>query len=248
MTARISMWSGPRNVSTALMYSFRQRSDTVVVDEPLYGHYLKATGAEHPGAAEVMADVELDAARAVEGMLHGHSEREVVFFKNMAHHLRGLDSACRDRLFSGGLSHALLIRDPREMLPSLARVLERPRLVDTGLVEQCEILEREVEAGRDPVVIDSRDLLRDPPGALRKLCERLGLGFESEMLSWPRGPKPEDGVWAAHWYASVHRSVGFATHRPPSEPFPEELSDLLEECRPYYARLAERTTGMSHKS
>lgn len=237
---RISMWSGPRNVSTALMYSFRQRSDTAVVDEPLYGHYLSATSADHPAVGEVMAQMECDGRRVVEAMVAGPAARPILFFKNMAHHLRGLEEELERELFSGALSHALLIRDPHEMLPSLARVLDRPTLADTGLVEQRKILERELSEGRRPLVIDSRELLGgDPAGVLASVCQRLGLQFETEMLSWPSGPKPEDGVWAQHWYTSVHRSTGFSAYRPPDSEFPAELEDLLRECLPYYRFLSE---------
>ena len=239
------MWSGPRNVSTALMYSFRQRSDTRVVDEPLYGHYLKATGARHPSAEELMALLECNASRVIESMLRGPSERRVLFFKNMAHHLRGLDESQVDELFSGVLTHALLIRDPHEMLPSLARVLATPTLADTGLVEQCLILDRELEAGREPLVIDSRDLLLDPAAVLSAACDSVGLEFEEAMLRWPAGPKPEDGAWAPYWYSSVHASRGFSAYRPPSGPFPGELSGLLEECLPYYRRLGVHSTAGS---
>jgi hypothetical protein len=229
---RLSMWSGPRNVSTALMYSFRQRGDTRVVDEPLYGHYLRVTGARHPAAREVMTQMECDGEVVVRRMVGEPVEARVLFFKNMAHHLTDLD-----RSFLPKLTHALLTRDPREMLPSLARVLPSPTLADTGLVQQCEILDHELAAGRTPLVIDARDLLLDPPGVLGQACSRLGLEFDAAMLSWPAGPKPEDGRWAPHWYANVHRSTGFAPYREPDGDFPEELAELLEECRPYYRRL-----------
>lgn len=236
---RLSMWSGPRNVSTALMYSFRQRSDTKVVDEPLYGHYLRATGAQHPAAPELMSQLECDASRVIESMLQVDYGRSIVFFKNMAHHLRGLEGSHVNDLFSGALTHALLIRDPHEMLPSLAKVLSAPTLADTGLAEQCEILERELRAGRHPVIIDSRDLLLDPRRILSQICDSSGVPFEEEMLDWPSGPKPEDGSWAPYWYANVHASTGFSAYRPPDEAFPAELAELLGECLPYYQRLRE---------
>lgn len=250
---RLSMWSGPRNVSTALMYSFRQRSDTRVVDEPLYGHYLRVSGARHPAAREVMAQMECDGGVVARSMLAGSvaagntgagstvapgckvgepAERPVLFIKNMAHHLVGLDWDLLD-----GLTHALLIRDPHEMLPSLARVLARPTLADTGLARQCQILDYELAAGREPVVVDARELLLDPPQVLGALCARAGLGFEEAMQNWPAGPKPEDGCWAPHWYANVHRSTGFAPFQPVTTSFPGELEELLAECLPYYLRL-----------
>jgi hypothetical protein len=229
---RLSMWSGPRNVSTALMYSFRQRGDTRVVDEPLYGHYLRVTGARHPAARKVMAQMECDGASVVRRMVSEPVEASVLFFKNMAHHLTGLD-----RSFLPKLTHALLTRDPREMLPSLARVLPNPTLADTGLVQQCEILDHELAAGRRPLVIDARELLLDPPGVLGQVCGRLGLQFDPAMLAWSPGAKPEDGPWAQHWYANVHLSTGFAPYREPGTNVPEELAELLEECEAYYRRL-----------
>jgi hypothetical protein len=229
---KLNVWSGPRNVSTALMYSFRQRSDTRVVDEPLYAHYLAATGADHPGAEEVLASMDRDGERVVREVILGPCERPVRFFKNMAHHLVGLD-----RGFLGEVRNVLLARDPREMLPSLARQIPSPTLRDTGLAEQVEILDIMLERAERPVVLDARELLLDPPGVLRRACERLGLPFEEAMLSWPAGPKPEDGVWAKHWYDGVHVSTGFEPYRPKTGPFPERLKPLLDECLPLYERL-----------
>jgi hypothetical protein len=229
---KLNVWSGPRNVSTALMYSFRQRSDTRVVDEPLYGHYLAATGADHPGAEEVLASMDRDGERVVREVILGPCERPVCFFKNMAHHLVGLD-----RGFLGEVRNVLLARDPREMLPSLALQIPSPTLRDTGLAEQVEILETMLERDESPVVIDARELLLDPPGVLRRACEALGIPFDRAMLSWPAGPKPEDGVWAKHWYDGVHASTGFEPYRPKTGPFPERLKPLLDECLPLYERL-----------
>jgi len=229
---RLSVWSGPRNVSTALMYAFRQRPDTLVVDEPLYGHYLKVTRAEHPGDDEVLAAMDTDGGRVVREVLLGPCERPVHFFKNMAHHLAGLD-----RGFLGGLTNVLLTRDPAEMLPSLARQLPNPTLRDTGLLYQTEILDHVLGQGLDPVVLDAKQLLLDPPGVLRSACDRLGIPFHEAMLRWPAGPKPEDGVWAKHWYANVHASTGFSPYNPRTGDFPERLKPLLEESVPLYERL-----------
>lgn len=229
---RLSMWSGPRNVSTALMYSFRQRSDTVVVDEPLYGHYLNTTGADHPGDEEVMEQMDCDGERVVREVILGPCERPVHFFKNMAHHLTGLD-----RGFLSRITNVLLIRNPEQVLTSLIRQIPNPTLRDTGLAEQVDILNTALDHGQDPVVLDAKELLLDPPGVLREACERLGLPFEEAMLRWPAGPKPEDGIWAKHWYANVHASTGFGAYRPKAEPLPERLRPLLKECAPLYEKL-----------
>jgi len=229
---RLSVWSGPRNVSTALMYSFRQRLDTMVVDEPLYGHYISSAGPGHPGEEEVLRSMDRDGGRVVREVILGPCERPVHFFKNMAHHLPGLD-----RDFLSNVTNALLIRDPREMLPSLANQLPNPTLRDTGLAEQVEILEFMLQDDGDHVVLDAKELLLDPSGVLRRVCKKLGIPFEETMLSWPAGPKPEDGVWAEHWYENVHASTGFDPYSSRNGPFPERLQPLLEECRPLYERL-----------
>ena len=229
---KLSVWSGPRNASTALMYAFRQRPDALVVDEPLYGHYLKVTRAEHPGGDEVLAAMDSDGGRVVREVLLGPCERPVHFFKNMAHHLESLD-----RGFLGGLTNVLLTRDPAEMLPSLARQLPNPTLRDTGLLYQTEILGHVLAEGLDPVVLDAKQLLLDPPGVLRSTCNRLGIPFYESMLRWPAGPKPEDGVWAKHWYANVHASTGFSPYRPRTSAFPSKLRPLLEESVPLYESL-----------
>jgi len=214
------------------MYSFRQRADTVVVDEPLYGHYLRSTGADHPGSREVMEAMEGDGERVVREIILGPCERPVHFFKNMAHHLPGLDPS-----FLDSVTNVLLIRDPTEMLPSLTRQLPSPTLRDTGLREQIGILDSILARGEEPIVLDARELLLDPPGVLRRICSRLDILFEEAMLSWPAGPKPEDGVWANHWYHNVHASTGFAPYRPYTKPFPERLKPLLKECLPLYERM-----------
>lgn len=229
---RLSVWSGPRNVSTALMYSFRQRPDTLVFDEPLYGHYLKVTGAPHPGLGEVMAALDDDGERAVKEVLLGPCRRPVHFFKNMAHHLTGLD-----RGFLEGITNVLLTRDPAEMLPSLATQLPEPTMRDTGLLRQAEILEHILDHGGVPIVLDAKELLTDPATVLQRLCERLEIPFQEAMLHWPPGPKPEDGAWAKYWYANVHASTGFAPYRPRTDPMPDHLKPLLERCEPLYGRL-----------
>jgi hypothetical protein len=213
----------------------------MVVDEPLYGHYLQSTGAEHPGAREVLDAMDNDGERVVREVILGPCRRPIHFFKNMAHHLPGLDPG-----FLDSITNVLLIRDPTEMLPSLARQLSTPTLRDTGLREQIVILDSILARGEKPIVLDARELLLDPPGVLRRACAGLGIPFEDAMLSWPSGPKPEDGVWARHWYHHVHASTGFAAYRPPEDQFPARLEPLLEECLPLYRRLWRFSKTMSH--
>ncbi len=230
-TKRICLWSGPRNVSTALMYAFAQRSDTQALDEPLYAHYLYNTNraAAHPGIAAVMASMSTDAEQVVREVILGPCEKPVLFMKQMAHHLINID-----RSFLQQTLNVFLIRDPREMLPSLTNIIGKPTLADTGFKTQHDLLIDLRAAGQSPPILDARLLLENPSGVLHELCERLGLPFETTMLSWEAGGNPADGVWARYWYQNVHRSTGFAPYRPKSEPFPVELEDILAECSVYY--------------
>jgi hypothetical protein len=232
---RISLWSSPRNVSTALMYSFAQRPDTRAWDEPLYGYYLKHTGAPHPGADEVIATMDCNGARVIEELILGPGDRPVMFFKNMTHHLVGLNLD-----FLRQTTNVLLTRDPEQMVPSLAQALGELHIRDTGFPQQVELLEYLENLGQTPVVLESRELLRDPAAVLRQLCEQVDIPPDDHMLHWQAGPKPYDGVWAPHWYANVHRSTGFAPYRRKTEPVPERLRPLIDACQPYYAELSRR--------
>lgn len=234
-TKRICLWSGPRNVSTALMYAFAQRNDTRVIDEPLYAHYLHtkygATAAEstHPATAEVIASMSTDAASVVREVILGPCDKPVLFMKQMAHHLIEMNLD-----FLQQTINVFLIRDPKEMLPSLAKIIGVPTLADTGLKVQHDLLIALRAAGQSPPVLDARLLLSDPHSVLCQLCDRLGLRFDVSMLSWEVGGNAADGVWAPYWYGNVHRSTGFAPYRPKSEPFPAELEDVLAACSEHY--------------
>ena len=234
MTAAICLWSGPRNVSTALMYSFAQNEGVAVIDEPLYGHYLRVTGAKHPGYEEVIAAMNCDGDAVMRELLLRQAENPEprLFVKHMAHHLVDLDLG-----FLRQTCNVFLIRDPRDMLPSLSIQLPEPCLADTGLRRQWELFSGLRAAGQEPVILDSRELLSDPRHVLSTLCQRIGIVFTPAMLSWEPGPRPEDGVWAPHWYHNVHRSTGFAPYRPKTEPVPDRLLPILEECRPHYETL-----------
>jgi hypothetical protein len=229
---RIAMWSGPRTVSTALMRSFENRADTVVVDEPLYAYYLQRSGTDHPGRDEIIASMPSDWRRVLDDLVSAPlpAGTSVYYQKHMTHHLL----AEVDRTALRGLRHAFLIRDPRRLLASYARVRSQPELADLGLAQQAEIY----RAFGGPV-IDSADILRDPPAALQALCDGLGIGFDPAMLSWPAGPRPSDGVWAPYWYDSVWRSTGFGPyHESGGVELPAGLDGLAEQCQPFYEELA----------
>ena len=234
-TVRVCLWSGPRNVSTALLYSFAQRADTRALDEPLYGHYLRVSGAEHPGRDQCLDWMRPTGEAAVREVVLGPSDRPILFMKQMAHHLIALDWS-----FLAQTVNVLLIRDPEQMLPSLIHQVPEPKLLDTGLEMQTRLYEYLRDRGQDPPVLDSREVLLDPETVLRRLCDRIGIPFDRAMLRWEAGPKAVDGPWAPHWYHNLHRSTGFAPYREKSEPFPERLKPLLDECRPHYKRLYER--------
>ncbi len=217
------------------MYSFAQRTDTEVVDEPLYAHFLRVSGARHPLRELCLAAQDQDGGRVVEEVILGPARKPVVFFKQMAHHLVRLDLE-----FMRQTLNVFLTRDPEQVLPSLRLRIGLPTLRDTGFARQCELIELLESWGQEPPVVDSRDLLVDPAGTLGALCGRLGIAFDPAMLRWPQGPKPCDGVWAADWYRNVHRTTGFQPYRPKADPLPSELAPLLAECRSFYARLMRR--------
>ncbi len=226
------MWSGPRTVSTALMRSWENRADTVVVDEPLYGYYLARTGVEHPGRDEIIASMPGDWRAVLAELTHGPIPpgASVYYQKHMTHHL--LPEI--DRGAFAGLRHAFLIREPRQLLASYAKVRSQPVLADLGLEQQADVF----RTFGGPV-IDSADILRDPRAALEALCDALGVGFELAMLSWPAGSRPTDGVWAKYWYDSVWRSTGFGPYRPPAgDQLPAALEPLATACMPFYEELS----------
>lgn len=228
----ISFWSGPRNVSTALMYSFAQRPDTEVIDEPLYAHYLKTTEAEHPGKAHVMDEMENDGNKVLESIYQKATSTPILFLKNMAHHWVNLNNTHLNKM-----EHVFLIRDPFQMLPSLINQIPNPILRDTGLKLQVDIYNYLCSQGKQPVIIDAKELLMSPRNILQQVCVNLNIDFYEEMLSWPSGPKEYDGVWSKFWYQNVHKSIGFAPYTEKKEAFPERIKPLLDECLPYYNQL-----------
>jgi len=236
VTLRIAMWSGPRNLSTAMMRSFGSRADTVVSDEPFYGCYLKATGDPQPLAEEVIASMDCDwssVARSMAGPAPG--DPPIWYQKHMAHHMVG--PVAHDDL--PGVRHAFLIRDPARVVASYAAKRVKVRPEHLGSEKQVEFFEREADRlGRAPPVIDSADVLRDPAALLERLCFALGIPWDSAMLSWAPGPRSTDGIWGSHWYDAVNRSSGFSA--PDESPIALGAGEqaMADACRPFYERLA----------
>ncbi len=235
MTKRINVWSSPRNLSTALMYSWRERADTTVVDEPLYAHFLEVTGKDYGEREATLASQDRNGHRVVREVMLGPYDTEVVFFKQMAKHLVELD-----RSFLSRFDNVLLTREPADMVASFSKGVPEMSLDDTGFVELTELLEWLVDHDHEPIVVESGQLLQDPPAVLAELCHRLDLDFDRAMLSWPAGPKPEDGVWGSVWYEGVRRSTGWEQRerRKPPELKPH-LALIVEQSRPYYERLSQ---------
>jgi hypothetical protein len=235
---RIAMWSGPRTVSTALMRAWENRQDAVVVDEPLYAFYLATTCLDHPGRDEVIASQPTDWRVVLDRLVTAPLPPgvSISYQKHMTHHL--LPTV--DRAAFAPLRHAFLIRDPRSLLASYARVRSAPTLDDLGSRQQAEIFE---EFGGP--VIDSADLLAHPEAALRALCAALGVPFSAAMLSWPPGPRDSDGVWAPYWYDSVRQSTGFVAVIPAAvtPAVPSALEPLAELILPYHERLRKYKLG-----
>jgi hypothetical protein len=234
---RIAMWSGPRNISTAMMRAWGNRPDSVVIDEPFYAYYLKATGKKHPGADEVIATGETD-WRKVVARLTGPvpSGKSIFFQKQMAHHLLPEE----DREWLSRVTNCFLIRDPREVIASYIKKQEDLRLDDLGFVQQTEIFQWvRGRTGTAPPVIDARDVLENPKRILELLCDAVGVEFMESMLSWPPGLRETDGIWAKHWYGEVARSTSFQPHRPRDHDVPKRLREIHDRCRECYQRLYE---------
>jgi hypothetical protein len=236
VTVRIAMWSGPRNLSTAMMRSFGSRADTFVSDEPFYGCFLKTSGADHPMRDEVIAAMDCDWQSVMESLSGPTPDRSPVWYqKHMWHHMAG-PTGYDD---FAGFAHAFLIREPERMIASYLRKRESAAFEDFGLERQAEFFDRESDRlGHAPPVIDANDVLANPEGVLSKLCEKLDILWDKAMLSWAPGRSETDGPWAPHWYGAVEQSTGFGP--PETEPveLPDEAQRLADRCRPYYEELA----------
>ena len=232
----IAMWSGPRNISTAMMYSFGNRPDCFAWDEPFYAFSLKTHGNDHPLRDDIIAAYDTDWNKLVAACLAPAPGGKSVFYqKHMTHHM--LDGF--DRSWLHGVTNAFLIRSPDRVLASYARKWSEVSLRDIGFVEQAELFDLVADRlGRAPAVIDAEDVLSNPRGILTALCAACGIPFDPAMLAWPAGPKAFDGNWAPHWYNAVWQSTGFARDSSPPPELPTELRAIAEAAQPYYARLS----------
>ena len=237
MTRHIAMWSGPRNLSTAMMRSFGSRADTFVSDEPFYGCFLRETGADHPMREEVIGAMDTDWRSVVQTLSGPTPDGSPIWYqKQMWHHVTG--SIGYDDF--AGFTHAFLIRKPERMIASYLRKRESARFEDFGLERQAEFFDREADRlGQAPPVVDAADVLDDAAAVLSELCRRLGIAWDRAMLSWAPGRRATDGVWAEHWYAAVEQSSGFGP--PEAEPaaLPPDAQRLADRCRPFYDHLAQ---------
>jgi hypothetical protein len=232
---RVAMWSGPRNLSTAMMRAWEHREDCAVSDEPLYAAYLAATGLDHPGREDVIAAGETDWRRVVQALLGPPPEAASVWYqKHMSHHL--LPEMALDWVL--GLRNVFLIRDPAEVVASYVKSRATVTADDIGLPQQWRLFEYLRErTGETPPVIDAGDFLRAPEAHLRALCAWLGLPFTPRMLTWPPGPRASDGIWAPYWYEAVWASTGFEPWRAREVALSGEYAAVAEACRPVYAAL-----------
>ncbi|MGJ8546120.1 MAG: HAD family hydrolase [Sulfitobacter sp.] len=224
---KIAMWSGPRNLSTAMMYSFAARPDFAVMDEPFYAPFLAQSGAVHPMGAEILAAHETDPLRV--GQNCRREGQPHLYMKHMPHHM--LPGFPLD--WAEDCMNVHLIRHPARVIASYAAKRDAPSLEDIGFIQQAALYER-----LGGVVIDGTDIRANPEGMMRALCDAIDLAFDPAMLSWPAGPRAEDGIWAAHWYGAVHRSTGFAGAEGALPDLPGDLKNVAEQALPYYERLA----------
>lgn len=232
---KIAMWSGPRNLSTAMMYSFAARPDCAVWDEPFYAAYLAATGIDHPMKEAVIAATQVDAGAVAAACTGAVPDGKAVYYqKHITLHM----IPEFDRGFMKALTNVFLIRHPARVVASYSRKREAPTLADIGFVQQAELFDQVADwLGRAPVVVDSADIRANPRETLDKLCSALGISFDPAMLRWPAGPKPYDGAWAPHWYNAVHASTGFDEPEGPLPDLSGDYARLADQALPYYDKL-----------
>ena len=234
MNKIICLWSSPRNVSTALMYSFAQRKDTNVFDEPLYAHYLKSSGIFHPGREEILNSLENNGNKVVKELILQKSKK-ILFHKLMTHFLIDINDS-----FLLDVSNIIFIRDPKKIIHSYSKIIQNPRMHDIGIKKQYELYVKLSQRECLPIVLDSTALLKQPEAILRKLCDHLSIPFDINMLRWNKGGIKEDGVWAKYWYKNVHNSTGFISYNSKKISLNEYYAKLVDQCMPYYNFLIDK--------
>ncbi len=229
----LNLVSSPRNVSTALMYSFAHRGDIKVVDEPFYSYYLSLTNADHPGKQEIIESQPVDHLKVIDQIKYLNENHQHVFIKNMAHHLIDMELE-----FLTNWIDIFLIRNPKQLIASFAQVMASPTQTDIGIKRQFEIYSYLKSKNQTCIILDSGELLKNPSRVLNKFCESIGLPMKDSMLHWKAGSLPEDGIWAKYWYENVHASTGFAPQSTSTRELPEHCKKLYEESLPYYQELS----------
>ena len=232
---KIAMWSGPRNISTAMMRSFENREDTYVSDEPFYAHYLQQTDVDHPMRDEVIESGNPNWAEVAEFLIGGIPYGNTVWYqKHMAqHNLPGVNLDWTDKV-----ANCFLIRDPREVILSYSKKYEITSVYQLGFPQQSALFTKLNEKnGATPIVLDSKDILQNPKNMLQKLCEKLEIPFSDKMLSWPKGKRDSDGIWGKHWYNTVEQSTGFQAYQKKFEKISNEYTAIYEESMEFYQQL-----------
>lgn len=229
---RINLWSSPRNISTAMMYSFAQREDTLVFDEPLYAHYLETTGITHPGTEDILKSQDKNGENIIRNIILANHAKPIAFYKQMTHHLENISLG-----FLSFTQNIIFIRNPKQIIASYSQVRKEVTLQDVGIKKQWWLYNYLLERKLPCIVLDSSEILHSPKNVLQQLCDALKIPFTDKMLHWPPGPKPYDGIWAKYWYENVHRSTGFALQKTSERELPSYLEPLYEECKIFYQQL-----------
>ena len=224
----ICLWSCPRNISTALMYSFGNREDTEIYDEVLYGYYLHKTGLKHPGYNEIINNMEIDYKKIINEIIQS-PKKDINFHKLMTHFLIDIDLE-----FLKKVSNIIFIRDPKEIINSYSKVIPNPTIEDIGIKQQYELYNHLIKTNNDPVVLDSSILLKNPNKILTILCDKLEIAYSNKMLKWSKGAKKADGIWAKYWYKNVHNSSGFNDYKTKDINLSPKNQKLAKDCEKYY--------------
>ena len=237
MTIRIAMWSGPRNISTAMLRSCENRPDTFVCDEPLYAYYLNETGIEHPGKEEIIEKGKTELGELTKELVEMNSKnREIFYQKHMTHHL--LPNI--ERGWMRKMRNCFLIRDPKDVILSYSKKRSEFTIEDIGIIQQKEIFDYVTKIeGKRPPVVDSKDVLKNPKKILEALCEKLKIPFYEEMLKWPKGERDTDGIWGKYWYHKVITTTEFGRYQPKNETIEGDFEEIYKKCLPYYEKMYE---------